>query len=1039
MPLFLASHAHTRSPLTHLGFSFTETINEIAAEISQHRGRLSALPRHHPLRPVCARRLALELHKRYMLLDQKDDLDESILYLTESLLSPPRSWLTRGHGPGIVEDLFNLASSLLARSRVSKEPEDAISAAKYLRHIRDPAHVPFAFLRQQATAFLVSTLALQMELKTCDIVQTLEEMAILTYELLTSDPSSTDTTVAVGALSESLSSEVPYPFPDQPLNQIIECLRLERVRRPEIREVPFCLAQCLRIRYYTTMNGELEEAVSILDDLIASSSPGDEFMAPCQEFAANLAMLRLQDYHPENSEEAIYRARAFLSSASAEDPHHPTWSQVLEHAAKNRFKNFGPIGGPEASSSDPLPSLLVPADDAKLTQNLDSLDGLLDGIRSNDITDVDEAVKMGRTILASSDTNDPEAPKLFGTILFEAFELTNKIEYLNESIDTFRPLLARPLPMLLRFGVILWLVPALTARYQISPDHSMQDGYELAELLPQQLNEGRLWLGLLSRLHIACTWACLARETEHPSISTAYETAVSLMQDTLLVSPTLQLQHNALATAPLFVRCIALDYASYQVDIGQLEQAIETLERGRALLWSEMRHLRTSSDQLFDADPQLCDNFVAVNQELEELTKSIPPSHELSMDDAVADDVRAGDKFGRLLLKQRGLLKERDKLISQIQSLPGFDHFMTSPSFDTLRSAASSGPVIIINHSKPRSDILILIHNTSPSLIPTPDDFYDRASALEDRLSTSRVKDGLNSSDYDKTLASVLAELYELVGKPVIERLRQLQVQEQSRIWWCPTSAFCSLPLHAMGPVPSDNGERRYFLDLYICSYTPSLSALIQSRSRDSSLRSSDRPSILLVAQQDPTLPTVGGEIQVVRALDTEVTSLVSEAATPTAVLDGFQRHQFVHFACHGTLEVGKPFDAGFELYGGDRLSLLEIVRSHLPTAEFAFLSACHTAEVTEGSVTDEALHLVAAVQYSGFRSVVGTMWAMVDEDGQNLAENLYKSLFSNSRRDQGIPYHERSAKALRSAVKKLRRKRRISLERWVNFVHYGA
>ena len=139
---------------------------------------------------------------------------------------------------------------------------------------------------------------------------------------------------------------------------------------------------------------------------------------------------------------------------------------------------------------------------------------------------------------------------------------------------------------------------------------------------------------------------------------------------------------------------------------------------------------------------------------------------------------------------------------------------------------------------------------------------------------------------------------------------------------------------------------------------------------------------------------------------------------------------------CHGTLEANKPFEAGFELYGGERLTLLQIVRSYLPTAEFAFLSACHTAEVTEGSIVDEVLHLAAAVQYCGFRSVVGTMWAMVDEDGRDLAKHFYKALFSNSR---GKPYHERSAKALRFAVKQVRKKKRISLERWVNFVHYGA
>ena len=194
------------------------------------------------------------------------------------------------------------------------------------------------------------------------------------------------------------------------------------------------------------------------------------------------------------------------------------------------------------------------------------------------------------------------------------------------------------------------------------------------------------------------------------------------------------------------------------------------------------------------------------------------------------------------------------------------------------------------------------------------------------------------------------------------------------------------------------------------------------------------------MAQADSSLPIVGGEIKVVQTLkDTTTTSLISEAATSAAVLDGFQHHRFVHFACHGTLEAKKPFEAGFELHGEERLTLLKIVRTDLPTAEFAFLSACHTAELTEGSIMDEGLHLAAAVQYSGFRSVVGTMWAMVDEDGRDLAENFYKVLFSDSKREKGTPYHERSAKALRSAVKKLRKKRRITLERWVNFVHYGA
>jgi hypothetical protein len=66
-------------------------------------------------------------------------------------------------------------------------------------------------------------------------------------------------------------------------------------------------------------------------------------------------------------------------------------------------------------------------------------------------------------------------------------------------------------------------------------------------------------------------------------------------------------------------------------------------------------------------------------------------------------------------------------------------------------------------------------------------------------------------------------------------------------------------------------------------------------------------------------------------------------------------------------------------------------------------------------------------------------MWAMADTDGADLAKHFYKAIFSDKAGRDGVPYYERSARALQFAVKKLRRKRGITLERWVNFVHYGA
>ena len=101
------------------------------------------------------------------------------------------------------------------------------------------------------------------------------------------------------------------------------------------------------------------------------------------------------------------------------------------------FENFGPIDGLGASSST-NPLLLPPWVVAQKTR---PLQGLLDGIRDKSITDIEEAIELGRSILASSDPSDQQSSSHeFGEILFKAFEHTRNINYLNESIHTHRQL-----------------------------------------------------------------------------------------------------------------------------------------------------------------------------------------------------------------------------------------------------------------------------------------------------------------------------------------------------------------------------------------------------------------------------------------------------------------------------------------------------------------------------------------------------------------------------------------------------------------------
>jgi CHAT domain-containing protein/tetratricopeptide (TPR) repeat protein len=976
-----------------------------------------------------------------------DDLDQSILHFTEAIFLP-LPW--NGYCLNFIQIFFAITLALVHRANESRQPEDVTHAIIYLRYLRGQSLEAFNIPPNRVTGLLVEALGVQVEMELGDVRQDIEEMTVLCHELLKSDIPTTSVTGFIMVLVRVVRGG-QWGEPQGPSHKVMECLQEANKRLPGSYEVSIALARSLFKRCLTAdSNDDYEEAVTILDKVI--HAPGDTRLTKHQEEALWLAhTFALTRFYaigrPEHLEEAINRTRALLGEALPEHTRHFLMNDL---AGLRRYRFIVPmagvagclqdahLGSSDGSDHPSLQDLAASLTELNVDQDADNHEELLNAnlhldlmisiIRITDEAEVEEATKYCRRLLGSSH-NDGRIAHFARTALDQLLACTNNIEDLDETISIFHDKLLDNSNSLgvPRFYQILKLITCLSARFlQL---RRSEDLNEIMQLYPRAVNDESARTP--DRFLLSREWANIAHFLGHPSTSAAYDCAISLMQDTLTFAPTLDIQHTRLVAMRDRYENLPLDHASYHVSAGQLRQVIETLERGRGLIWSEMRGFRTSIDQIRATDLHLADGFTAVNRDLETLTSTISSN---SNDDD-GGFVRM-DPFGRLVVKQRKLLDDRYKLILQIQALPGLETFLKSPSFDNLHFAAARGPVIIINHCRWRSDILILLHSCSPSLIPTADDFYGRANNLWDQLLGAR-KEGLDSNQYEDTLCSVLKELYELVGRPVIQRLQELRVPEQSRVWWCPTSVFCSLPLHAMGPIPSDDGfgSPQYFLDLYIPSYTPTLSTLIESNNSGSN--TSNKPSILLISQPDASLPGARGEMRAVQATNTQVTTLSSSMATPTTVLERLRDHRFAHIACHGILELGKPFDASFKLYRDKRLSLLDIVRSQLPEAEFAFLSACHTAELTEESIADEALHLAAAMQYCGFRSVVGTMWAMVDGDGRDLARNFYKQVFSG--RKQGERYYVRTAEALRDAVKELRRKRGMTLERWVNFVHYGA
>src|SRR6266404_1704185 len=319
--------------LTWIWSFVIESIDEIDSFIMHSQSFLSGLHRSHPLRLTCIYRLATVRLDRYALSNQVEDLDKSIILLTESILLPSYSWLE--HDPTILQALLLLASTLIKRSEISQQPQDSIAAAKCLRHLLYQPHGALGVPRHLVATMLVEVLAFQVELKVGDVIRSVGEMADLCRELLTSYASDDDATHTIILFAKAVRSKVRPWIPDQLLDQIIACLRLARMHKPDLPVVRFALAFSLGIRYCMTfMNDDYEEAASILDELITSNSPGDSrdgLVAEVQRMVTGLSVIRSKTHQtPEYSEESLYRARTFLISSPEEHSFNPLVNHSLE-------------------------------------------------------------------------------------------------------------------------------------------------------------------------------------------------------------------------------------------------------------------------------------------------------------------------------------------------------------------------------------------------------------------------------------------------------------------------------------------------------------------------------------------------------------------------------------------------------------------------------------------------------------------------------------------------------------------------------------
>ena len=544
-----------------------------------------------------------------------------------------------------------------------------------------------------------------------------------------------------------------------------------------------------------------------------------------------------------------------------------------------------------------------------------------------------------------------------------------------------------------------------------------------------------------TRIKGSLEWARLAHKLNNNlgTASEAYDQAVRLLPQVAWIGLNATAQLKELNSGIQRLGCnaaacmIALAEAASEHHDRQhhLGRAIEFLEQGRSILWSQTSNFKRDLEDLKEVDSDLADDLDNVGKFLAQGCFRDPNGSDLSEIDAQS---------------YRRHAEKWEELVHRIRGFPGFHHFMLPSPISTLRTAAAEGPVVIINSSEYRCDAVIVRSQGDLVLVPLPNITGEEIKSLADQqeefASRKSKSVWIPSKDYimqSETLEQLLNRTWLLVGEPIVQKFKELGLvrgsegSSKTRVWWCLTGSLSFLPIHASFP-PTKPGIG--MMDIVVSSYTPTISTLLRAQQRNKLKRPTFR--MLAVGQSSiagmTPLPGVTEEIAFIqKILGVEALTLDEHKATVDRVASSLPTCSWAHFACHGVQDPVNPMDSGLMMWDRHRLTLSRLARSSLGSAEFAFLSCCESAKGSK-QFPNEAMHLAAGLQFIGYRGVIGTMWSVGDRDALNVAMQIYGELFKDG---TGRASASKAALALHQAVLHLRANN-VPLARWVPFVHFG-
>ena len=762
---------------------------------------------------------------------------------------------------------------------------------------------------------------------------------------------------------------------------------------------------------------DLNEAIVLARDALSLRPPGHPDRSSSLDNLAIHLVYRYKELRGiDDLNEAIILTRDALSLRPLG---HPDRSRSLGNLAGNLGFRYNHLGG-----IDDLDEAIVLARDALLlrppghpdrSMALDNLAINL-SLRYNQpgrAGDLNEAIVLARDALSLRLPGHPLRSVSLNNLanhLVSRYEQLGGINDLNEAIVLARdahslrpaghPDRSKSLQDLARFHLIRFA--------KLAQAEDREEPFSLyAEL--EHVSQAVSSLDMFA----AKAWINAAESSHHATALLAYETALRLLVEHLAALPSLP-QH--LAVLRSLSSSLAVDAFSACLRNQAPIQAVELLEQGRGLFWNQLTRLRSPLDDVIASGPAgkvLADEF-------KRLTSLI----HIALHSSAADWQH--DRVCHLNV-------ELQNVVSKIRGLPNLSRFLLPALFSDLRLAASAGPVVIVNASQYSCDVLVVFVDKDPVHIPlsvTREDVRELLSKLRALIKLAKTEE---PKEMEKRFMFFLRELWDAVVFPIIDFLR-IACPPQSRIWWCPTAEFSLLPLHAAAPYRK--GEKGV-PQLYTSSYATTLTALIRARRPSSADSTAENKRLIAIGQ---AVPKGAGELLSVGTELTNIGQLVDGAATFTRmegadscisnVADELGKNEWAHFACHGIPNRQHPFESAFALRDGP-FTIRRIIQCNLENPEFAYLSACHTT-VGDQESPDEVIHLASAMQFAGFRSVIGTMWAVDDAQTNEITSEFYKHMMDES---GGLDY-TRAARALRKTMLSVKT---IPMDQRILYIHLGA